>query len=527
MLRALLRKQLLELNSWLFLNKKTGEKRSRIAFLSALIGYVLLLGAMAAFFGITAYSVCEPLVLAGLPWLYFTLAGGVSVLLGVFGSVFSTYASLYAARDNELLLSMPIPPRYVMGVRLFGVWLLGTVYSSVAYLPAVVVYQMVAGFAPLSLLLGLLTALVLSLFVLALSALLGFAVARISGFLKRKSLVTVLVSLVGIALYYLLYFKAIDALGAALENLATIGESVQSVLPLFWLGDAAVDGPLSLLWLLLSVLLLLFIVLLWMDRSFLKMATLGGSAAGRARLRGKSKCKSPDRALLHRELRRLTASATYMLNSALGTVMVPAATVFLVIKRADILPIVSAFPQLFLMVATALLCMVSTMNNLTAPSVSLEGKSLWLAQSLPVSPWQVLKAKLTLHLLLTLPVVIPSGIVLGVVLAFGVWETTLMVLCAAAFVLLFGAFGLVINLLRPVLIWQNETVPVKQSLSVTVSLFGSWAFVALLGALYYLLAPYLSAMLYLGILLVLLLLCCAALLFWLYRRGSAIFAQLS
>ena len=60
-----------------------------------------------------------------------------------------------------------------------------------------------------------------------------------------------------------------------------------------------------------------------------------------------------------------------------------------------------------------------------------------------------------------------------------------------------------------------------------MSLFGSWAFVALLGALYYLLAPYLSAMLYLGILLVLLLLCCAVLLFWLYRRGSAIFAQLS
>ena len=40
------------------------------------------------------------------------------------------------------------------------------------------------------------------------------------------------------------------------------------------------------------------------------------------------------------------------------------------------------------------------MNDMTAPSVSLEGKSLWLMQSLPVTPWQVLRAKLTMQLLL-------------------------------------------------------------------------------------------------------------------------------
>ena len=38
---------------------------------------------------------------------------------------------------------------------------------------------------------------------------------------------------------------------------------------------------------------------------------------------------------------------------------------------------------------------------MAAPSVSLEGKSLWLLQSLPVTPWQVLRAKLSVQLLLT------------------------------------------------------------------------------------------------------------------------------
>ena len=41
------------------------------------------------------------------------------------------------------------------------------------------------------------------------------------------------------------------------------------------------------------------------------------------------------------------------------------------------------------------------MNLMAAPSVSLEGRTIWLVQSLPVRPWQVLRAKLQLQLVLT------------------------------------------------------------------------------------------------------------------------------
>ncbi len=527
MLKALLKKQLLELNTWLFFNKKTGKRRGRGDLLLLLFGYTLLMALLAAFFGFTAYTVCVPLVSVGLDWLYFTLVSGMAVLLGVFGSVFSTYAALYAARDNELLLSMPIPPRYIMAARLFGVWFWGAVYAALVYLPAIAVHQAVAGFSVLSLLFGLLTFLLISLFVLTLSALLGFVVAKISIFLKGKSFVSVIVALVGVALYYLVYFKLGEALAQAMENIATVSESVQRVPPLYWLGHAAVGGVLSFLWLLLSVALLLLLVLLWMDRTFLKMATAGGSAAAHKRHRGEDRVRGLSRALLSRELRRFTASATYMLNCSLGTVLIPAITVFAVIKRADLLPIVSAYPQLFLLLITLLLCATTTMNNITAPSVSLEGKAIWLVQSLPVHPWRVLVAKLSLHLLFTLPPVLISGAALGVAFGFGAGEVLLMTLCAGAFVLLSACFGLFMNLMRPNLSWTNETAPIKQSLPVLLSIFGAWALLALLGFAYYYLAPYLSATLYLGISLLFFALLSVALLSWLRRRGAEIFAYLS
>ena len=43
---------------------------------------------------------------------------GLPVFLGAFGSVFNTYSSLYLAKDNDLLLSLPIPLRVIMASRL-------------------------------------------------------------------------------------------------------------------------------------------------------------------------------------------------------------------------------------------------------------------------------------------------------------------------------------------------------------------------------------------------------------------------
>ena len=61
--------------------------------------------------------------------------GLLAVLLGAFGSVFNTYSSLYLSKDNDLLLSMPIPVRSIMASRLLGVYLMGLMYSGRGHPP--------------------------------------------------------------------------------------------------------------------------------------------------------------------------------------------------------------------------------------------------------------------------------------------------------------------------------------------------------------------------------------------------------
>ncbi len=105
------------------------------------------------------------------------------------------------------------------------------------------------------------------------------------------------------------------------------------------------------------------------------------------------------------------------------------------------------------------------MNDMAAPSVSLEGRTLWLLQSLPVTPWQVLKAKLSLQIILTgVPAVI-CMLCLLVSAGFSAVEfycRCLSFCCVYAFVAFFAVLGLKL----PSLNWTSEITPVKQSAAV-------------------------------------------------------------
>ena len=137
--------------------------------------YLLLLmaGILGGIFTLLAVKLCGPLAAAGLGWLYFALMGLIAVLLGAFGSIFNTYAGLYLPKDNDLLLSMPVPVSSLVAARLSGVYLMGLMYSAVVILPAVIIYWGTVGVTASAVLGGLVLTLLISLAVLVLSCALG------------------------------------------------------------------------------------------------------------------------------------------------------------------------------------------------------------------------------------------------------------------------------------------------------------------------------------------------------------------
>lgn len=528
MLKALIKKQLMEVNTWLLLDKTKGTRRSKGGIIGLALLYAFLFLVLGGMFCVFATELCEPLHEMGLDWLYFAMMGMMSLLLGLFGSVFNTSATLYQAKDNALLLAMPIPPRYILAVRLFGVWLWSLIYEALVFVPALLIYWLCCPVNFTTIVCQLLLPVLMSLLILALACALGWVVAKISAKTKHKSFVTVVMSLVFLAAYYLFYFRINQILQYILVNAQTAGAVISKIFPIYWMGKAGAGAVLDLLLFAALVCACLGATVWVMSRSFLKMATISTASNKKAYRKGAMKAGSQDSALLKKELRRFGGSAIYMLNCGLGCLLFPVLGIAALLKAELILNVVDAIglSAHLLPVACGAMCMAASMNAISAPSISLEGKQLWLAQSLPIRPWQALKAKLRLHLLInTLPVVF-CAVCICVALKLEVLSSVLAVGIPMLFVLLSGVFGLAVNLKMPNLNWTNEAVPVKQSLSVTLALFGGWVFVIILGLGYLALGDVLGAAGYLIACGVLVALLSAVLLRWLKTKGSQIFAWL-
>lgn len=171
MLKALIVKQI----RFLLRSGKKNQKKTSAAR-PVLIG-ILLLYALAtlgfAFYMFTA-TLCAGIHAMGNDWLYFVFVGLAATVLGVIGSVFAAQQQLYNAKDNDLLLAMPIPPSTILISRMVVLYLQTLLFEAVVLVPAFVAYSVIAAPGTLFYVTALPFMLLLTLAAVALSCLLGF-----------------------------------------------------------------------------------------------------------------------------------------------------------------------------------------------------------------------------------------------------------------------------------------------------------------------------------------------------------------
>ena len=91
-------------------------------------------------FGYMFNMVLEPFTAIGYEWLYFGIMAVLIVLLCFIGSVFTTQQEIYGAKDNEILLSMPIKTSDILLSRIFVVLIINYLYEVLIALPGGIVY---------------------------------------------------------------------------------------------------------------------------------------------------------------------------------------------------------------------------------------------------------------------------------------------------------------------------------------------------------------------------------------------------
>ena len=171
----------------------------------------------------------------------------------------------------------------------------------------------------------------------------------------------------------------------------------------------------------------------------------------------------------------------YFWNAGLGLVMMLVISAAALWKRELLRELAQMLPPLPVAAAVIGFCLCTC--AIAAPSVSLEGRCFWILREAPVGEKMILWIKTGFQLLLTRPCTLVAVVCLSIALAFPVWQGVVLFVAMGLFAVAHACFAMLMGLAFPKLDAANETVVVKQSLSVLLSMFVPMAGLAVAGVL--------------------------------------------
>ncbi len=463
---------------------KQGKKASKGKILLFAFLFAYLFAAVAFLSGTFAYMLGEVFISNGFSWLFFaifTLASFTAVFLL---SIFETKSELFDCKDNDLLLSMPIPESALVVSRTIVVLIFNYIIEALVILPAIVVYAIISHDA-----LGVIGALTVSLFTpllaTALSSGVGYALAYLSKKIRKSTLLTLVLSLGFIFLYFWGYNKLVTGMDSFIGGFNP--DSIPKNLKILeFIGNASLLKPLPLLTVAAVCVLAAIVAYLIISARYIKLAT---SHIGSKKIKyeaRKTDAKSPLWALTGKELKKFFTSAIYMLNSGIGLIFTVAIAVVILINKSMLIDIVSALfgSQDYLApVLAIMLVFFSSMNMMSASALSLEGKNLWIIKTVPVSDNTVILSKVLPQIIVSTPPVLLSSVLMIIASGASAIYWPFIILTPFVANVGFAFLGLCFNILAPKFDFDNEAQPVKQSLAVFLTMITQAALAILVGVL--------------------------------------------
>lgn len=468
-----------------------GNSRKKAATGAGAMLLIAFLGLyMSGFYSFMLMQVLAPMHMESLVFIFM----GIGALAG--GLLFTTFAVkgvVFGGKDNDLLLSMPVGSTMLMASRVSAIYLENLLFSFFVLAPAgaVCAFMTQSGVGHSLLFWARLIIAVFALPLLdtALSVLFGALVAFLSAKVSRGALGQNIV----MALYMAAVFWFAFNLNGMIEGLAAnamgVKESLSWAAPMLWMADGIL-GDWGLLLAFAACCIVPFaLVVFGLGKVYRQAVTAFAARSARNDYKLSAQSASGQKkALLAKEAKRFFGTPMYFWNSGIGLIMLLAAGVAALVMQRELGMYLGLLGDALPLMPMAALVMgfCLSMCAIAAPSISLEGKYLWILREAPVGESALIWIKTGFQLLLSVPCTVVAGVCLAVALGLSPAEGGVLLLATVLFDLAHAAFGMLVGLAFPKLDAVNETVVVKQSLAVCLGMFVPMAVLGLCALLYWL-----------------------------------------
>jgi len=467
-----------------------------IAFAAMMFVVYNIFGGMFEFFA--AYGHLEVAVGLGL---------NMGALIIFVFSMMAAPAIFYFAKDVEYLLPLPIKPEVIIGAKFAMALLFEYIISLIIMVPVFLslLPHVSAGGLVVNTIITFLTLPILPLVYSTVLCMVLVAFFRIFRNPDKYSLfIGVLAMVLGVG-FSMVYSQVFMVDMEALYDML-MGAPVVFAMNVVFISNSAAARALTENGIVLNQIInvgvtaLALIIFFALARVLYFRGVVGLSESGapakkmtRDDIKRQSQGRGAFRSYLSKELKLLFRSPTAFLNCVLSAIIVPVviagSAIFSAISAGgdadmigELLALVDFNNPRIAAVALASMCaigvLVAGMTTVTATSISREGRNFFIMKYLPISYRDQINAKAASGFTIIIPaillILIPLQIFMGAPLLIFIGGT-ILAFSGAVFL---NYLGLLIDLAKPKLDWDNEQAAVKNSVNVLIMTLGGMALTA-------------------------------------------------
>lgn len=460
----------LDLNTFKY--EKDKKKKQNKILISATIALVFVM--LMLYCGASAYG----LVQLGIGEVIPVYAFVISSVLILFFTMFKANGELFAFRDYDLLMSLPISVSTVITSRFLYLYVLNTFFSITIMLPMGAVYCIYENPSISFYFMWFITLFTVSLVPTTIAAIFGACITAIASKFRYANRVTTILSFIAMIIFGYFMFKQGNT-KFSLNDLEGIGvivsEQLTKVYPLANIFQKAIIDANIVAFILFVGISVIWYYLFVKILSFKYKQINTGISTYHMRSNYKIDRMKKEKvliALYKKERKRFFSSTVYVMNIGMGVVMAVIFSLAVVVVGPSQFIGYPGIEMLLQKIAPFVVSAMISMTCTTCVSLSLEGKNVWIIKSLPITPKMIYDSKILMNLSLSIPVSIVSAILLIIGLKVEILSTILIIITPIIYSFFSAVWGIFINNRFGYYDWVSETQVVKQSMGAFLGMFG-------------------------------------------------------
>ena len=453
----------------------TSNEKKKLLITTATL---LLIAAVICFMS-TTYSIALATVLKPMGYLDLILIVAVlfSCILSFITSIYKAQGTLFSSKDYDLLMALPIRNSTILTSKILSLMFISYIGTALIIVPASIVYFIYNGSLSWIFFIILIIGLIfIPMIPIIAASIIAVAITFVSSRFKHKNIATTIVGMIAVLLIMIVSMNMQSYINAFIANSDSIVKGLSSIYsPAMYLKEALVSYDIVSLikFILISTVPFLIFVLVFSKTFKVINGKLSESYKKANYKVAGLEASSIIKALVTQELRRYFATPIYVMNTAVGMVLLVAAAIATLFVSKETLAVFLGYPEIVNIIPIGVLVVLVFTIGLsctTNSSISLEGNRLWILKSLPIEPKDIFKGKIITNLIITIPASIIANIIFYIGLKFEIKYLIFNLIISIVFAVISAILGIITNLYFPKMEWTNPTTVVKQSASVLVTI---------------------------------------------------------